>query len=176
MTTVVDVGSMRTKGSAAELEQRRQLAVRLLEQGLKGVQVAKALGVSNASVTRWKQAVEEGGQAALAAKPHPGGQPRLTAAQHRRLLELLLQGPRQHGYSTELWTLARVVQVIRRTFGVEYHPCHVWKVLRNLGWSSQKPERRAREQDPAAIAAWRQKHWPRIKKRPKVRPNAGRAG
>jgi transposase len=100
----------------------------------------------------------------------------LTVAQHRRLLGLLLQGPRQHGYSTELWTLARVAEVIRRTFGVEYHPSHVWKLLRNLGWSSQKPERRAREQDPAAIAAWRQEQWPRIKKRPKVRPNPGRAG
>jgi len=176
MTALADVGGMRTKGSAAELEQRRQLAVRLLEQGLKGTQVAKALGVSDASVTRWKQAYEKGGRAALAAQPHPGGQPRLTLAQRRQLLGLLLQGPRRHGYSTELWTLARVAEVIRRTFGVEYHPCHVWKVLRNLGWSSQKPERRAREQDATALAAWRQKHWPRIKKRPKVRSNIGRAG
>lgn len=167
---------MRTKGSAAELEQRRRLAVRLLEQGLKGAQVAEALGVSGAAVTRWKQAYERGGRPALAAKPHPGGQPRLTVSQRRRLLGLLLQGPRQHGYSTELWTLARVAEVIRRAYGVEYHPCHVWKVLRNLGWSSQKPERRAREQDRAAIAAWRQEHWPRIKKRPKARPNPGRSG
>jgi transposase len=167
---------MRPKGSAAELEQRRRLAVRLLEQGLMGRQVAKAFGVSCASLTRWKQAYLKGGEAALAAKPHPGGRARLSVAQRRRLLELLLQGARRHGYSTELWTLRRVAEVIERTFGVEYHPCHVWKVLRSLGWSSHKPERRARERDEAAIAAWRREQWPRIKKRPKVRANAGRAG
>jgi transposase len=157
---------MRTKGSAVELEQRRRLAVKLLEEGLRGTQVAEAMGVSCAAVTRWKQAYKEGGLAALAAKPHPGGQSRLTVVQHRRLLRLLLQGARRHGYRTELWTLRRVAEVIRRTFGVEYHPCHVWKVLRNLGWSSQKPERRARERDETAIAAWRREQWPRIKKTP----------
>jgi len=167
---------MRPKGSAAELEQRRRLGVRLLEQGLKGCQVAQVMAVSGAAVTRWRQAYEKGGEAALAAKPHPGGRPRLTMAQRRRLVGLLLQGARQHGYSTELWTLARVAEVIRRSFGVEYHPCHVWRVLRSLGWSCQKPERRARERDEPAIAAWRQQHWPRIKKRPKVPANRGRAG
>lgn len=167
---------MRPKGSAAELEQRRHLAVRLLEQGVKGTQVAKAFGVSCVTVSRWKQGYQKAGEAALAAKAHPGGRPRLTIAQRRQLVRLLLQGPRQHGYSTELWTLKRVAEVIRRSFGVEYHPCHVWKILRNLGWSCQKPERRARERDEAAIQRWRQQDWPRIKKRPKVRANPGRAG
>jgi len=162
--------SMRTKGSAAELERRRRQAVALLNQGVKAAQAARALGVSGAAVTRWKQAYEERGEAGLAAKPHPGGQPRLTVAQRERLAKFLLQGPRRHGYRTELWTLERVAAVIAGKFGVQYHPCHVWKVLRGMGWSCQKPERRARERDEEAIRRWREDDWPRIKKRPKKRP------
>jgi len=161
---------MRPKGSAAELEQRRRLAVSLLEQGMKPAKVAKVVGTSRASVTRWRQAHEKGGPEAVTAKPHPGRPSRLTAAQRRRLAKLLLRGARKHGYSTDLWTLARVAEVIAVNFGVEYHPGHVWYVLRSMRWSSQKPERRARERDEQAVEQWRQQEWPRIKKRPTKRP------
>jgi len=135
----------------------------LIDQGMKPIRVAQALGVSPAAVTRWKQAWQKGGEKALAAKPHPGGKARMTAAQLRRLARLLLKGPRQHGYGTELWTLARVAEVIAANFGVDYHPGHVWKILRAMGWSCQKPERRARERDEQAIQRWRQQDWPRMK-------------
>jgi transposase len=158
---------MRPKGSAAQLEQRRRFAVSLLNQGMTAAAVARAVGTSPASVTRWRQAHEQGGQAALAAKPHPGKPSRLTEAQRQRLANLLLQGARRHGYSTDLWTLARVGEVIWKHFGVEYHPGHVWRILRSMGWSNQKPERRARERDEEAIARWRREDWPRIKKSPK---------
>jgi transposase len=151
------------------LEQRRRAAVALLEQGLKAIQVAKAVGTSPASVTRWRQAYELQGQAALSAKPHPGRRSRLTARQRERLGRLLLDGPGKHGYSTELWTLARVAEVIAVTFGVQYDPSQVWRILRAMGWSCQKPERRARERDEEAIQRWRRDDWPRIKKRPKKR-------
>jgi transposase len=161
---------MRPKGTAAELEQRRRLAVSLLEQGMKPAQVAKSVGTSRASVTRWRQAHQKGGAKAVAAKPHPGKPLRLTVAQRRRLAKFLLQGAGKHGYSTDLWTLARVAEVIADNFGVEYHPGHVWYVLRSMHWSSQKPERRARERDEQAIVTWRKEGWPRIKKRPKQQP------
>jgi transposase len=83
---------------------------------------------------------------------------------------MLVQGPGQHGYRTELWTLARVAEVIAVTFGIAYHPSAVWHILRAMGWSCQKPARRARERDEQTIARWRQEDWPRIKKRPKKRP------
>lgn len=161
---------MRPKGSAAQLEQRRRAAILLLEEGMKPARVAEVLGTSRASVTRWRQAYEVLGDKALESKPHPGGKSRLTPAQRKRLIRLLLQGPRKHGYGTELWTLARVGEVIAVNFGVEYHPSAVWHILRSMGWSSQKPERRARERDERAIEAWRQKDWPRIKKSPKKLP------
>lgn len=106
----------------------------------------------------------------MESKSHPGGMSRLTAAQRKRLIRMLLQGPGKHGYGTELWTLARVAEVIAVTFGVEYHPSAIWHILRSLGWSCQKPERRARERDEQAIQRWRQHDWPRIKKRPKNGP------
>ena len=161
---------MRPKGSAEELERRRRQAMVLLDQGMKPVAVARATGVSRASVTRWRQAYAAGGQKALESKPHPGGTSRLTVAQRKHLIGMLLQGPRKHGYGTELWTLARVAELIAVTFGVEYHPSAVWHILRAMGWSCQKPERRARERNEQAIATWRQVEWPqRPKKRAKRR-------
>ena len=161
---------MRPKGSAEALEQRRRQAIALMNAGMKPAVVARAAGTSRASVTRWRQAYEAGGQKAMEAKPHPGGISRLTAGQRKRLVCLLLQGPRKHGYGTELWTLARVAEVIAAVFGVEYHPSTVWHILRSIGWSCQKPERRARERNEETIARWRLEEWPRIKKRPKNRP------
>jgi transposase len=161
---------MRPKGSAEVLEQRRRQAVALLEQGMKAAKVAQAVGASQASVSRWQKAYRKGGAAALAAKRHPGKPPGLTARQRERLARLLLGGARKQGYSTDLWTLGRMAEVIARHFGVQYHPGSVWHVLRAMRWSNQKPERRARERDEQAIAAWRKEHWPRIKKRPKKRP------
>jgi transposase len=77
----------------------------------------------------------------------------------------LTRGALRAGYRTDLWTLPRVTELIHQEFGVRYHPAHVWKVLTALGWSCQKPERRAVERDEAAIARWKQEAWPRVKKR-----------
>jgi len=155
---------MRKQGSAAELETRRRLAGRLLLEGRKIGDVMKIVEASESSVKRWKRTVKEGGMEALKAKPHPGPAPRLDAAQKRRLVKLLLAGPIKAGYPNELWTCARVAEVIAKKLQVFYHPCHVWKILRSLGWTSQKPEQQARESDDDAIERWRTRDWPRIKR------------
>lgn len=140
-----------------------------MDEGMRPAEVARAIGTSKASVSRWRQAYEAGGHEAVAAKRHPGRKPRLTDSQRKCLVDMLLQGPARHGYRTELWTLSRVAEVIEANFGVTYHPCSVWYILRSLGWSCQKPERLARERDEDAIADWRRKDWSRIKKRQKAR-------
>jgi len=155
---------MRPKGSAAELEVRRRLAVGMLAKGKSLREVAELVGASMSSVKRWKAAWKKGGVEAVAAKPHPGRTPRLSPAQLRQLEKTLLRGPIAAGYSTDLWTCPRVAAVIAKRFGVAYHEAHVWKLLRKLGWSCQQPERRARERDEAAIRRWRERDWPRIKK------------
>lgn len=155
---------MRPKGSAAELEVRRRLAVRLLSQGKSRSEVAELVGASLSSVKRWKAAWKKGGVEAIAAKPHPGRKPKLTNAQKRQLERMLLRGPRAAGFSGGLWTCSQVAEAIRRRFGVIYHVDHVPRILQSLGWSCQKPELRARERDEAAIERWRTREWPRIKK------------
>ena len=156
---------MRPKGPAAELEVRRRIAGQLLLEGKKVVEVAQLVKASVSAVKNWKKAVNQNGMEALKAKPHPGGQPRLTDTQKRQLVRILQKGPTKHGYPTQLWTCRRVATVIEREFGVKYHHCHVWKLLRALDWSPQKPEQRARERDEKAIHHWRQETWPELLKK-----------
>jgi len=142
---------MRPIGSAEELQRRRLRAVELVQQGESPEDVARFLGCGRSSVYTWlKLARDDLG--ALAAKPHPGRTPRLDDAGRERLEALLLQGAKAHGFRTELWTAARVADLIERHFRVSFHPEHVRKILkRKLNWTSQKPQRRAKERDEAAI-------------------------
>ena len=160
---------MRPFGSPAVLEARRRRAVALLDMGLGVREVARQIGCSPASVSRWQTEVRSRGPDGLRAKPAPGRPRRLTQRQRARVLTLLLQGATAHVFSTDLWTLTRVATVIARTCGVTYHPAHVWKILRGEGWSCQKPERRAKERDEPAIQRWRTERLPHIKKRPSGR-------
>jgi transposase len=155
---------MRPRGSAEVLAARRQVAARLFDLGKSNPEVAEACGVSLSAVKLWKRRWKDGGPQALAAKPHPGPKPRLSETKLRRLLRILRRGAEKSGFRSDLWTCPRVARVIQRRFGVAYHPCHVWKLLRKVGWTCQKPERRARERDEAAIEHWRNGKWPRIKK------------
>jgi transposase len=158
---------MRPNGSPKTLEARRRKVIALLDQGLSLHEIAHRLGCHPSSVMRWRNALEEGGPDALKAKPAAGRPSRLTARQKRRLVKLLLKGARAHGYRTELWTTLRVAEVIRRTMGVTYHRNHVAKLLHQLGWSHQKPERRAIERNEKRIEQWKRNVWPRVKKTPR---------
>jgi transposase len=155
---------MRTLGTAAELEVRRRIAARLLMEDVTLADIARCVDASVSSVSRWKRALKAGGPAALAAKPHPGPTPKLADSQKDNLFEILLRGPLAAGYFTDLWTCARVQQVIEEKFGVTYHVDHVGRLLHSLGFSPQLPRRRARERDEEAIKHWRRCDWPRIKK------------
>jgi transposase len=123
--------------------------------------VARIYGVNRSSIYRWLQRAEH--PDGLAAKPHPGPAPRLSLQQHRELEKLLQQGAQAHGWQNRLWTCARVAELIRRHFGVSFHHDHVGRFLRaRLNWSPQKPRRRARERNEAAIEYWKQVRFPRI--------------
>jgi transposase len=81
-------------------------------------------------------------------------------------VKLLLKGAMANGYRTDVWTTARIAEVIEENFRVRYHRDHIGKLMRKLDWSPQKPERRAVERDEAAIERWKRKTWPRVKKTP----------
>jgi transposase len=158
---------MRPKGSAAVLEARRRRGLRLLDQGRSLNEVARLLDCAPSSVMRWRDARDAGGEEALRVRFSPGRPPKLSARDRRRLVKLLERGARAHGYATDLWTTERVARVIFREFRVRYHRAHVGRVLHSLGWSVQKPERRALERDEERIARWKRETWPRIKKKPR---------
>jgi transposase len=109
-------------------------------------------------------------------KQAPGRPQKLSLVQKRKLIDLLLEGPLALGYSTNLWTTRRVAEVIQRSFGIRYHPNHVWRVLQGLKWSCQKPERRARERDEDSIERWKKKRWPAIKKNDRTWRPSGVSG
>lgn len=155
---------MRPFGSAKQLERRRRRAMKLLDSGLSLNEVARRIGCNASSVMRWRDARKQHGEPGLASKPVPGRPPKLTARQKKRLISLLLKGAMASGYQTQLWTTARIAQLIERTFGISYHRDHVGRLMAALGWSYQKPDKRALARDEQAIQAWKRKQWPRIKK------------
>lgn len=157
---------MRPYGSPNTLERRRRKAVALLERGVSLAETARRVGAAVSSVWEWREAHRRGGPAALASKPVPGRPRKLSVRCAARLWEILLQGALAYGFPNDLWTLKRIARVIRREFGVNYHHCHVWKILRQAKWSAQVPERRAIQRDEKAIAHWKRYKWPAIKKSP----------
>jgi transposase len=156
---------MRPTGSPEELQRRRERAIALLEEGRAPVEVAQIVGVARRSVRRWKSAYRQRGQSALRAKPASGRPLKLNTGERRRLERVLLKGARTAGFPTDLWTCRRIGQVVREQFRVSYHRAHVGHLLRSLGWSAQRPERRAVERDEEAIRRWVKVEWPRIKKK-----------
>ena len=158
--------SMRPQGSPKLLEERRRSVTTFLKQKLSLHEIARRIGCHASSVMRWRNALQSGGQDALKAKSASGRPPRLSSKQKNRLVRLLTQGAMAHGYRTELWTTQRIADLIERQLGVRYHRNHVGKLLHQVGWSHQKPERRAVERNEAAIAEWKRSVWPRVKKTP----------
>ena len=155
---------MRPKGKAAVLEGRRRRALALLQRDLSLTEVARRLGCAPSSVLRWRDAVRAHGEAGFTVRASPGRPRKLTARQQQRLLRVLTAGPLNAGYRTDLWTTARVADVIEARFHVRYHPAHVGRLLHQWGWTPQKPERRALNRDEAAITTWKQRAWARVKK------------
>jgi transposase len=149
-------------GTPEELERRRRRGVELLHQGERASVIARCLGVDRSSVYRWRHQAESSPHG-LAAQPHPHRPYLLADDQLGELETLLRQGPQAHGWPNSLWTTARVAQLIQRHFHIGFHHDHVGRFLRQrLGWTPQKPQRRARERNEDAIAQWKREEFPRI--------------
>lgn len=157
---------MRPVGSGKHLERRRQRAIALLKEGHAPVEVARVLGVDRRSVRRWNARFRRQGAEGLVARPAPGRPSKLSARQRGQLERILLRGAAASGFESDLWTCPRVAQVIRRQFGISYHVDHIGRLLRSLGWTPQRPTRRALERDEERIQRWIKQEWPGIKKKP----------
>jgi transposase len=145
-------------------EARRFRAWELKREGWPQHLIAAALGVTPGAVSQWFKRAAEGGVAALRNGVRPGPRPKLTPEQRAQLPDLLARGAEAYGFAGDIWTTPRVAAVIEREFGVRYHPAHVSRLLRAIGWSVQQPIRRATQRDEAAIAAWYTERWPALKR------------
>jgi transposase len=116
-------------------EGRRLRALELHEQGWTGKRIAAALGVSPGAISQWLKAARAGGREALRRRPRGAKAPKLTATQRAQLPDLLGQGAEAYGFIGQVWTTARVAEVIRREFGVRHHPAHVSRILRAIEWT-----------------------------------------
>ena len=147
------------------LERRRFEEVKLFKKDLNNSEIGRRLKVSNQTVSRWRKDYERAGKDALRQAGRAGRLPQLSEGDKARLVDLLKQGPERLGYETPLWTCARVAHLIEQTFEVDYHPGHVWRVLRQLNWSPQQPVGRALERNETQIDEWKRRRWPEIKKK-----------
>jgi transposase len=146
-------------------EERRKRAWALYQTGWMQKDIAEALGVTQGAVSQWIKRGRAGGAAGLTEQPKSGAPVRLSAADRQKLPGLLERGAESFGFRGELWTCARVGKLIEREFGVRYHPAHVSRILKDLGWTPQKPIRRAKQRKEAEIQHWKDVRWPELKKR-----------
>lgn len=147
-----------------ELERRRRKGMRWLSGGVTQAEVARRLQVSRQTTLNWARALA-GNPGAWRRKPL-GRPARLAATDRKRLAKLLTDGAVMSGFATELWTLSRIGQLIEREFGVQYGPTNVWLLLRSMGFSNQRPTGKAIQRNEQAIAEWKAKRWPLLKKKP----------
>src|SRR5437762_12041417 len=154
------------------LEQRRREAAELLRQGVHQAEVARRVRAHRQSVSRWAQQLEEGGLRGLKRAGRAGRKARLRQEDLRRIERGLKRGPQALGYESGLWTSARVAHLIEKECGIRYHAGHAWRILRQLGWSCQRPTGRALERDEQKkIRLWKRKRWPELKKGQKRGPH-----
>jgi len=149
----------------SEAQRKRVRAGRMLQAGKPCAQVAAAVGVARQTVYTWKRVLDEQGIDGLRAMSDGGRPGQLDASAFKWLDTALRQGAQAHGFGTELWTLRRVGGLIKRQFGIAFSDVHVWRILGGMGFSSQKPERRAIERNEEAVHTWKSKTWPALKKK-----------
>jgi transposase len=152
------------------MQERRMRAADLFEQGVTPAEIARQVGVCHQIVSDWRAAWRRSGRDGLRGAGRVGRLPKIRSDQLAQVEMALAEGAEANGYPTELWTLQRVAEVIERLTGVSYHPARVWYILRQqLGWTWQRPARRATERDDEAIARWVKQRWPQVKKGPGAR-------
>src|SRR5262245_62351472 len=149
-------------------EWRRLRAWALHQEGWSGRAIAQALDVTPGAVSQWLNRARERGAPAFVHRMPPGSAPRLSVEQQAQLPTLLAHGAEAYGFAGDVWTSKRVAVVIKQEFGVVYHRAHVSRLLRQIGWSVQKPIQRALQRDEQAITQWAHERWPALQAKPKA--------
>lgn len=164
---------LQVKRDRAAMESRRREALSLLESGVSQSEVSRQLGVTRQAISLWVKEVRSGGRKAIASKGKPGRKTAPSSAERRKILSVLSKGPVKSGYRNDLWTLRRIAEVIATVTGRKApSTTRTWMLLGEMGWSCQRPARRARQRDEEKIAAFREQTWVELKKTPESTPNS----
>ncbi len=155
---------MRPFGTTEQLAGRRKRALDLLRQGGRPSEVAKQVGATRQTVNRWRREANSPKRETQAQRRRPGRPSRLTRSAQRRLSTALKRGAYANGWAEDYWTLDRIAHLIWDMFGIRYRASGVWYVMRRMGWSCQKPQRRSLARSEPEIAHWKRYVWPQIKK------------
>jgi transposase len=150
-------------------EARRLQAIDMLLEGMSQVDVAEDLGVHHHTVSHWMAIYRAKGKPGLRWSGREGRPALLDDGKREQLKKILVRGPSSYGYSIGLWTLPRIAAVIEKEFGVSYSEPHVWRILQDIGWSCQRPTKRAIERDERKVTEWKRKTWPALKKTPNTK-------
>jgi transposase len=146
----------------------RRLAVRRVKDGEVPSTVINSYGLARTTIYKWLTAERRGGEAALAARKHPGRKPALTPRQKLQVRRWINgKDPRQYGFDFGLWTRQIVAALIAQKVGVQLGVTAIGRLLAELDITPQKPLRRAYERDPVAIERWTAQVFPRLRARAK---------
>lgn len=150
--------------SRKEREKVRLRAGILFKKGIPQAEVARKLRATPAAVNYWHIEWKKHGKNGLRSKGHPGFKSRLTDDKRIVFKQAVLKGPLEYGFETNFWTLSRLAVVMKNTTGVRFGHDRTWRIVRELGFTCQKPQVRAKERDERAIKAWKEKRLPGLKK------------
>ncbi|MCZ0972118.1 winged helix-turn-helix domain-containing protein [Streptomyces albulus] len=146
-----------TREGRLQREKLRLQAAEWFEEGVPQAKLARRLGASRQAVHVWHKKWENGGIQALHSAGPSGRRPPVSEDEFAQVAEALKQGPAAHGFTGQVWTLARIRRVIKEATGADYTtPSGVWRLLKRHGWSRQtrpNPRRTPHHGPPRPAAA-----------------------
>jgi transposase len=144
-------------------------AIALSIEGHTTRQIAQVLKIHRSSVPLWIEHWNQQREQGLLEGQRSGRPTGLTDAQREQLQDILDSGPVAYGLETGIWTSPVIGRVIADEFDRRYHPGHVRKLLKQLGYSVQRPTTRLVPADPIRKNRWVRYTYPRLKKKPGVK-------
>jgi transposase len=144
-------------------------AVALNMEGRTAPQIAEILKVHRSKVSLWLYRWQEGGIEGVLEGHRPGRPARLSDNQRKTIADILDSGPVAYGFNSGVWTCPMASRVIEEEFSISYHPAHVSRILHELGFSVQRPQKTLAQADKTLQSRWINYHYPKLKKKPKAK-------
>lgn len=145
------------------LEHLRIQAIRLWKKGKTVEEISDFFGVTLGAIYKWIKIYKLKGLKALKRRKAPGAMPKLSKEELKKLLKVLTKSPDEYGYGTQLWDCKKVGKIIQDKFNKKIHNTNIWRLLKKLGFSYQKPEKIALQKDSKKVKMWIKQEWPKIK-------------